>query len=100
MVEAVRQVAQGKLFVDAKYIPSLIQQRITPTDDPLQTLSAREFQIFQLLAEGLSVSDIAAMLSISPKTVGVHHAHIMSKLDLQNSAQLVRMAIRCNVAKA
>ena len=99
MVEAVRQVAQGKLFVDAKYLPDLIQHRLLPTEDPLQALSAREFQIFQLLAEGHSVSDIAVMLSISPKTVGVHHAHIMRKLRLQNAAQLVRLAIRCNVAK-
>lgn len=99
MVEAVRQVAQGKLFVDAKYVPDLMHHRLFATEDPLQVLSTREFQIFQLLAEGHSVSDIATLLSISPKTVGVHHAHIMRKLGLQNSAQLVRLAIRCNVAK-
>lgn len=99
MVEAVRQVAQGKLFVDAKYVPDLMHHRLFAPEDPLQALSTREFQIFQLLAEGYSVSDIAALLSISPKTVGVHHAHIMRKLGLQNSAQLVRLAIRCNVAK-
>lgn len=99
MVEAVRQVAQGKLFVDAKYVPDLMHHRLFASEDPLQTLSTREFQIFQLLAEGNSVSDIAAMLSISPKTVGVHHAHIMRKLRLQNAAQLVRLAIRCNVTR-
>ena len=100
MVEAVRLVAQGKLFVDSKYVPDLIHHRLFPTEDPLQVLSTREFQIFQLLAEGYSVSDIASMLSISPKTVGVHHANIMRKLRLQNAAQLVRLAIRCNVVKA
>lgn len=99
MVEAVRQVAQGKLFVDSKYVSDLMHHRLFATDDPLQALSIREFQIFQLLAEGHSVSNIAVMLSISPKTVGVHHAHIMSKLRLQNAAQLVRLAIRCNVVK-
>jgi len=99
MVEAVRQVAQGKLFVDAKYVSDWVHHRLFPTEDPLQSLSAREFQIFQLLAEGHSVSDIGVMLSISPKTVGVHHAHIMRKLRLQNAAQLVRLAIRCNVVK-
>jgi two-component system invasion response regulator UvrY len=100
MVEAVRLVAQGKLFVDSKYVPDLMHHRLLGTDDPLQILSTREFQIFQLLAEGYSVSEIASMLSISPKTVGVHHAHIMRKLRLQNAAQLVRLAIRCNVVKA
>ena len=99
MVEAVRLVAQGKLFVDAKYVSNLINHRLSPTEDPLQALSTREFQIFQMLAEGHSVSDIAVMLSISPKTVGVHHAHIMRKLRLDNAAQLVRLAFRCNVAK-
>ena len=99
MVEAVRLVARGALFVDSKYVPDLINQRLSPTDDPLQALSTREFQIFQMLAEGHSVSDIAIMLSISPKTVGVHHAHIMKKLRLQNAAQLVRLAFRCNVIK-
>ena len=99
MVEAVRLVARGKLFVDSKYVPDLIHHRLSPTEDPLQALSTREFQIFQMLAEGHSVSDIAVMLSISPKTVGVHHAHIMRKLRLQNAAQLVRLAIRCNVVK-
>ncbi|MBU1690181.1 MAG: response regulator transcription factor [Gammaproteobacteria bacterium] len=99
MVEAVRQVAQGKLFVDSKYVPDLMHHRLFATDDPLHALSTREFQIFQLLAEGHSVSDIAVMLSISPKTVGVHHAHIMRKLRLQNAAQLVRLAIRCNIVK-
>lgn len=100
MVEAVRLVAQGALFVDSKYVSDLIHHRLSPTEDPLQTLSTREFQIFQLLAEGHSVSNIAIMLSISPKTVGVHHAHIMKKLRLQNASQLVRLAIRCNVIKA
>ncbi|BAN34774.1 LuxR family two component transcriptional regulator [Sulfuricella denitrificans skB26] len=99
MVEAVRQVAQGKLFVDSKYVPDLMHHRLFATEDPLHVLSTREFQIFQLLAEGHSVSDIAVMLSISPKTVGVHHAHIMRKLRLQNAAQLVRLAIRCNIVK-
>jgi len=99
MVEAVRLVARGALFVDSKYVPDLINQRLSPTEDPLQALSTREFQIFQMLAEGHSVSDIAVMLSISPKTVGVHHAHIMRKLRLHNAAQLVRLAFRCNVIK-
>ncbi|GAO36157.1 LuxR family transcriptional regulator [Sulfuricella sp. T08] len=99
MVEAVRQVAQGKLFVDSKFVPDLMHHRLFATEDPLHALSTREFQIFQMLAEGHSVSDIAVMLSISPKTVGVHHANIMRKLRLQNAAQLVRLAIRCNVVK-
>lgn len=99
MIDAVRQVAQGKLFIDPKYVPDLVRQRIKPAD-PMLTLSPREFQLFQLLAEGHSVTEIAEILSISPKTVGVHHTNIMKKLDLQNTAQLARLAIRHGIIQA
>jgi two-component system, NarL family, invasion response regulator UvrY len=98
MVEAVRQVARGEPFVDASHATSMIRQQLFGSaENPLLVLSAREFQIFQLSAEGHSVNDIAAMLSISPKTVGVHHSNIMKKLGLQNATQLVRLALRFNV---
>ena len=67
------------------------------SNEPLDVLSKREFQLFQLLAEGNSIAQIAEILSISPKTVGVHHANIMKKLKLQNNLQLIRLAIRCNI---
>lgn len=94
MVEAVRQVAKGSLFVDPKHLPNLMRGRTNPPDDPIRTLSVREFQLFQLLAEGHSVVEIAEILSISPKTAGVHHTNIMKKLDVQNTVQLVRLAIQ------
>lgn len=97
MVEAVRQVSMGNMFIDPKYIPDIMRQRLKPSSDPLQSLSAREFQLFQLLAEGHSVIEIAEILSISPKTVGVHHTNIMKKLGIQNTAQLTRLAIRHGV---
>lgn len=99
MVEAVRQVAQGKLFIDPKHVPDLMRQRLKPSD-PLQALSPREFQLFRLLAEGHSVVGIGEILSISPKTVGVHHTNILKKLGIQNAAQLTRLAIRYGVIQA
>jgi two-component system invasion response regulator UvrY len=53
--------------------------------------------MFLFLAEGKTVVEVADALSISPKTAGVHHANIMNKLNLQNGAQLVRLAIRLRV---
>jgi two-component system invasion response regulator UvrY len=94
MVDAVRQVADGKLFIDIKHIPDLMNWRTNPPNDPIRTLSEREFQLFQLLAEGHSVMEIAEILSISPKTAGVHHTNIMKKLDVHNTVQLVRLAIQ------
>ena len=98
MVEAVHSVARGKVFLDSAHSANILSQQLFGVlEDPLLALSPREFQIFQLLAEGLSVADIASTLSISAKTVGVHHARIMKKLELQTPTQLVRLAIRCNV---
>jgi len=98
MVQAVQQVAKGRMYIDADHVTSLAQHKLSDqTADPIRVLSAREFQLFKLLAEGNSVAEIAAKLSISAKTVGVHHTNIMKKLNLHNASQLVRLAILCNV---
>lgn len=98
MAEAVRSVAQGKTFIDSAHAAGIISHQLCGySEDPLQVLSPREFQLFQMFAEGQSAIDIAATLSISPKTVGVHHACIMRKLELHNATQLVRLAIHYKV---
>lgn len=99
MVQAVREVARGATFIGAgnSIGAETNQTAQAAPDDPLQVLSSREFQLFKLMAEGHSISEIAATLSISPKTVGVHHTNIMKKLGLHNLSQIVRLAIRCSV---
>ena len=98
MVKAVREVARGEPFVDAEYASGVASRKLFASPEyPLHVLSTREFQLFKLLAEGHSISEIAATLCISPKTVGVHHTNIMKKLGFQNNAQIVRLALRCNV---
>jgi two-component system, NarL family, invasion response regulator UvrY len=98
MVKAVRQVARGEPYIDAEHAGGA-ENGSAPAapEDPLHVLSTREFQLFKLMAEGHSISGIAATLCISSKTVGVHHANIMKKLGLHNTSQIVRLAIRCNV---
>ena len=98
MVTAVRQIAQGKSFIDPEYVSGISGERMYPSpEDPLEKLSSREFQIFKMLAEGHAICEIAATLSISSKTVGVHHTNIMKKLGFQNPAQIVRLALRSNI---
>ena len=98
MVRAVQKVAEGRIYIDAEHVTSMAQHKLADSSvDPVRVLSAREFQLFKLMAEGHSAGDIASLLSISAKTVGVHHTNIMKKLGLQNSSQLVRLAILCNV---
>lgn len=99
MVQAVRQVKQGRTYLDPEHLSSMAAERkaVAVPVDPLAVLSRRELQLFKLMAEGNSIAQIAEIISISPKTVGVHHANIMKKLNLQNTAQLVRLAILCDV---
>lgn len=97
LLEAIRQVARGKAYIDPAFVMELAANQIRKNLDPLSTLTPREFEIFRLLADGMTVAKIAETISASAKTVGVHHANIMRKLDLENGAQLVRLAIRSRI---
>jgi two-component system, NarL family, invasion response regulator UvrY len=99
MIQAVRQVNQGQIVIDPE-LASHIAANLTlqdASDNPLNILTKREFQIFKLIAEGNSSSKIAETISVSVKTVSVHHSHIMKKLQLENVVQLVRLAIGCRI---
>jgi len=62
--------------------------------DSYELLTEREKEILQLLAEGKSNKEVAAVLSVSPYTVETHRTHIMQKLDLHNTAEIVLYAVR------
>jgi DNA-binding NarL/FixJ family response regulator len=61
---------------------------------PHEALSNREFQVLELLAAGVSVTDGAAKLNLSVKTVSTHKANLMHKLGLNNQCELIRYALR------
>jgi len=65
---------------------------------PHTRLSDREYEVFQLLVAGVTVSDIATRLNLSGKTVSTHKARLMEKLRLDNPADLVRYALRHHLA--
>jgi len=92
LMQAVRNVDSGKPYIEAR-LQDKLQERSPGEVNPLQALTGREFEVFSLLAEGLTVNEIAGLLHLSSKTVGAHHTSIMKKLELKNSAQLVRVAI-------
>lgn len=102
LVRGVADVAAGKAFfspVVAKvmlddYVQHLAEKGIA---DRYQSLSEREREIFQLIAEGRSNKEAAELLSISPATVETHRAHILQKLDVHNTAELVLYAVRHGV---
>ncbi len=91
---AVKDVAAGKRVLD----PGIATAQAS--DDSLGRLTQRERQILQLIAEGNSNKEIAALLSLSVNTVAVHRANLMEALDLHGTAELVLYAIRKGLVKA
>ena len=100
LVEAVRQIANGNIYIDPDIAQRLAFQKTKGSDSPFQALSTREFEIVCLLAEGLSVSAIAARLALSYKTVANYATQIKSKLEVETSAELPRLAIRHGLVRA
>ena len=94
MIDAVRQIASGALFIGQEMMPFLVKSRNSDDGDPLSILSPREFEVFLLLADSKSVNEIAELLNLSPKTVGHHYTHLKNKLGLNDIASLTRLAIR------
>jgi len=104
MIDAVRSVARGKLFIT----PSVAEQlagaigaggRRAEPEQPLQeTLSHREYQVFQLLAAGRSVGEIAEQLVLSPNTVSTYRARVLEKIGVRNDVELALFAVRTQQA--
>ena len=92
LVEAVRTVARGELFLSPDVARTLALQGVSGKVAALETLSTREFEIARLLATGHSVHAIATMLCLNYKTIANHQSNIRQKLGAQTSAQLIRIA--------
>ncbi len=99
VVDAIRAVHGGGRYVSAELVNIVIEQaaRRVSVRDPLERLSPRERQVLQMLAEGQSVVDIAAVLTLSPKTVETYRGRLMEKLELHDFASLVKFALRHGV---
>jgi DNA-binding NarL/FixJ family response regulator len=95
---AIRQVLSGQVYVSprisAKILDNLSARKPRGSTSPIEKLSDREFEIFQLIGQGKGTRDIAKQLHLSPKTVEVHRGHIKEKLDLKGATALVHQAIR------
>lgn len=97
LVPALRKVASGGLYITAAVAEKLaagMLQGSTLDELPHTRLSDREYQIFQLIAAGESLTDIAQKLNLSVKTVSTHKTHVMEKMGCTNVAELIRYVIR------
>ncbi len=93
LVDAIRGIAAGDLFIDAKIAQSLVVRKTRSSGSQLASLTNREFQILCLYAEACSVEDIARELTISTKTVSNYLTLIKEKLQVSNTQELIRLAI-------
>lgn len=89
LVGAIKSVSQGK-----RYIGSGLKYVAHEQDDELHRLTSREKQVLQLIAQGRSNKEIAALLELSVNTVSVHRANLMEKMNIHRTAELVLFAIR------
>lgn len=100
LVEAVRLVAAGKLYISHEMAQELAMQMLAGRDNPIDALSAREFEVFRLLVAGHSLQEISRILCLSYKTVANYQSNIKHKLDVSNTAQVVRIALSHGLIEA
>ena len=99
LVKSIQAISKGEVFLSDEIAKKIAMQSIDGDQDPIHTLSAREFEIFRLLAEGLEVEAIATTLNISSKTVSNYQTMIKQKLNINTPVELIRYAIKAGVIK-
>jgi len=104
LIQAVSEVARGKSFFSPAIARVMLDNYVRQdaekgVSDRYESLSQREREILQLVAEARTNKEIAALLSVSPSTVETHRARIMEKLDLHSAAEIVLYAVRRGVIR-
>ena len=97
LIDAIRQVLSGEMYLSSRMTRSFLR-RVSCGDaleqDPIQTLSNRELEVFEMIGNAMTTQQIARKLNLSPKTVEAHREKIKSKLNLANAAELNRRAVQ------
>jgi two-component system, NarL family, response regulator NreC len=99
LLAAVQHVHNGEVYLSPKISKAVVDAYLAKTDGLQRTLSRRERQVLQLVGEGHSTKAIAALLGISVKTADTHRTRLMEKLDIHQTAGLVRYAIRSGLVE-
>ena len=98
LLGAIRQVLRGEAYVSpkmsARILENLSSRRPRGSTSPIERLTDREFEVFQLIGQGKGTREIATELHLSPKTVDVHRSHLKEKLGLRDATALIRHAVR------
>jgi DNA-binding NarL/FixJ family response regulator len=94
LIHAIQQVSRGGFYLSPGVSQAVVEAYRTRSERPSDPLSGRERQVLQLIAEGKSTKDVACLLGISVKTAESHRSRLMQKLDIHETASLVRYAVR------
>jgi DNA-binding NarL/FixJ family response regulator len=98
LLAAIRQILRGEVYVSprmsARILEGMTGAKPRRSSSPIEKLTDREFEIFQLIGQGKSTRDIAEQLHLSTKTVDVHRGNIKEKLALNDATALIRHAVR------
>ncbi|MCP4573542.1 MAG: response regulator transcription factor [bacterium] len=96
ILEAIRCVLDGRTYLSEGMTRNAVEQlgagKATPGASPVEALSNRELELFQLTGQGKEISEIAEIMNISPRTVEVHRSHIKKKLGLRTSTDIFQTA--------
>lgn len=100
LVAAIRRVAAGDVYISEK-VAELMVRGIRPIVEtlPHDLLSDREYQVFNMLVKGTGLTEIGLELSLSVKTISTHKTHILQKMNLANTGELIRYAITHGLAE-
>ena len=97
LVRAIRQVLRGELYLSTR-MTSRILHRVTGSapqpESPIESLSNRELEVYEMIGQGLTIQQIATRLHLSPKTIETHREKIKQKLNLKSSTELNRRAVQ------
>ena len=94
LLQAIKDVSAGGVYLSPHVSGAVVQAYLAKTELPYEPLTPRERQVLQLIAEGKTTKETAAVLDVSVKTAETHRTNLMEKLDIHSTAGLVRYAIR------
>jgi DNA-binding NarL/FixJ family response regulator len=97
LTNAIEWVISGQTYLGSELSNKIALQLNNADDDPMKVLSAREFEIFRMLIDGVDLIKIALTLNISLKTVANYQTGIKQKLNVSSPVEMVRLAIRCGL---
>ncbi len=100
LIQVLRKIAAGGAFISTDVAEQLaLGSMLGGTAAVHEMLTDREFEVFRLIAIGMSVTEIAGRLNLSAKTISTHKANLMQKMNLQNQSELIRYAIKHGITE-